>query len=82
MTPQFKVYRNKEYIAACRYAEDAAALVSLAGGEIRWGHSAVVWREGSEAFSAGQSYDGAANIMHNRINDKNNKAFAKTYRLA
>ncbi len=82
MTPQFKVYRNKEYIAACRYGEDAAALVALGGGEVRWGHSTVVWREGFETFSAGESYDGAARVMHERISDKNNKAFAKTYRLA
>ena len=67
-TPQFKVYRNGEYIAACRYGEDAAALVALTGdGTVRYGHRLVVWTEGQESFPAGESYDGAAAIMEQRI---------------
>lgn len=67
-SPQFKVYRGKEYVAACKHAEDAAALVAIScGGTIKHGHTLVVWREGQEAFSAGESYDGAAQIMRQRI---------------
>jgi hypothetical protein len=66
-SPQWKVYRNKEYIGCCKYAEDAAALVSLAGGVIKHGHSLTVWTEGHEAFAAGESYDGAATVMHTRV---------------
>lgn len=65
-TPQWKVYRAGEYVAACKYAEDAACLVSMAGGVVKHGHSLIVWREGSEEFSAGESYDRAAQIMESR----------------
>ena len=66
-SPEWKVYRNKEYIGCCRYADDAAALVSLGGGVIKHGHSMIVWTEGAEGFSAGESYDGAARIMEARV---------------
>lgn len=67
-SPQWKVYRGKEYVAACKYAEDAAAIVMLTGsGTIKHGHGLTVWTEGQEAFSAGESYDGAAQIMHERL---------------
>lgn len=66
-SPEWKVYRNKEYIGCCNYAEDAAALVSLSGGVIKYGHSMTVWTEGAEEFSAGESYDGAAQIMEARV---------------
>jgi hypothetical protein len=66
-SPEWKVYRNKEYIGCCKYAEDAAALVALGGGVIKHGHSMVVWIEGQEDFSAGESYDGAARVMDGRV---------------
>ncbi|HET7413417.1 MAG TPA: hypothetical protein VFJ18_12235 [Pararhizobium sp.] len=65
-TPQWKVYRAGEYVAACKYAEDAACLVSMSGGVVKHGHNLIVWREGSEEFSAGESYDRAARIMKSR----------------
>lgn len=67
-TPPWKVYRDGEYVAACKYAEDAAALVAMSGGIIEHGHSLVVWREGEEDFSAGESYDEAAELMFKRLN--------------
>lgn len=76
-SPQWKVYRGKKYIAACKYAEDAAALVSLGGGVVKWGHGAVVWTEGAEAFSAGESYDGAARLMFDRVRDINVQALRR-----
>ncbi|MES2814483.1 MAG: hypothetical protein V4720_06275 [Pseudomonadota bacterium] len=66
-SPQWKIYRNKEYIGCCKYAEDAAALVAMAGGLVKHGHSLVVWTEGQEDFSAGESYDGAGAIMQDRV---------------
>lgn len=66
-SPVFKVYRDKEYVGCCKYAEDAAALVSVSGGEIRYQHRHVVWSEGAESLSAGESYDRAAAIMHERV---------------
>jgi hypothetical protein len=67
-TPMFKVYRGKEYVAACKYAEDAAALVGCGCGTvIKHGHGLTLWTEGSEAFPAGESYDRAAEVMFGRI---------------
>lgn len=65
-TPEWKVYRAKEYVAAFKYAEDAAVFSGAAGGEVRHGHGLVVWREGLEDFSAAESYDRAAQIMEQR----------------
>ncbi len=65
-SPDWKVYREKEYVAAFKYAEDAAAFVGCMSGEVRYGHNIVVWREGCESFPAGQSYDQAARIMEQR----------------
>lgn len=68
-SPSFKVYRDGEYVAACKYAEDAAMFVATAGGdEVRYyNHRRVLWREGAEAFQASESYDEAAAIMRKRL---------------
>lgn len=69
-SPQFKVYRDGEYVAACKYAEDAAAVIAATGsGEVRHGHRVVVWREGREGFPAGDSFDRAAQVMHGHLDD-------------
>ena len=68
-SPKWKVYRQGEYVAACKYAEDAAALVAVSGGIVKHDHNLVVWREGSEGFSAGESYDRAAGRMHARLDE-------------
>jgi endonuclease YncB( thermonuclease family) len=77
--PQWKVYRGGEYVAACKYAEDAAAMVSVAGGLVKHGHSLIVWREGQEQFSAGDSYDGAAKIMEQRRYESYAAAYVKMH---
>lgn len=77
--PEWKVYRNGAYVAACKFAEDAAALVSLSGGIVKHGHSLIVWREGAEEFSAGESYDGAARIMEKRRYDNFAAAYVKMH---
>jgi hypothetical protein len=67
--PQFKVYNPKRlYVAACKYAEDAACLVALYGdgASIRWGHNEVVWVEGIDGH-AGDSYDEAAALAWARV---------------
>ena len=74
---RYKVYVDGKYIAAARYAEDAANIASCyADGIIKY-VSWIVWKEGKEAFSCGESYDGAARIMHGRIRDKNIKMLRK-----
>jgi hypothetical protein len=65
-TPDFKVYSaGGEYVAACKYAEEAAALVALRGegATVRVRHRWTVWTEGREAIPAGESYDLAAECM-------------------
>ena len=70
--PRFKVFDDtNEYIAAFKYADDAAVLVSARGEgyTIRVGHSKkdIVWHEGQEEFSAGKSYDRVAETVNSRI---------------
>lgn len=78
--PQWKVYHNGEYVAACKYREDAAALVAIfSGGIVKHGHSLIVWREGYEAFSAGESYDRAGDVMEQRRYAAFVKAYVKTH---
>ena len=70
-SPDYKVYNRSEYVAACKYPEDAAAIVAAygEGATIRFGHRAkdTVWREGKEDQSAGDSYDFAAAVVADRI---------------
>ena len=69
--PHLKVFNpSGEYIAACKFYEDAAALAALNGNgsSVRLGHSKkdTLWMEGSERISAAESYDEAAQIMRER----------------
>jgi hypothetical protein len=68
-SPRFKIYAsNGEYVAACKFAEDAGAVVaSYDGGTIRLGHRRIVWREGSEIETAANSYDAVAQTIYARI---------------
>jgi hypothetical protein len=68
-TPRFKIYTDgKEYVAAFKHLEDAAAFCAILGDgtTIREDHKTILWTEGKEAFSAGDSYDQAAKIMSQR----------------
>lgn len=80
-TPQWKVYRggkNGEYIAATKYAEDAAVLVAMTtDGVVKYDHKQVVWTEGAEEFKAGESYDRAVALMIERRNAENAAAKAR-----
>lgn len=73
----WKVYRDGEFVAAFKFPEDAAVLVSATGGQVRFGHSMVVWTEGKEDFSAGESYDRAGEVMEQRRREKMRAQFAK-----
>jgi len=78
-SPQYKVYIDGEYRAACKYAEDAAIIVAAwSHGDIRDGHSSkrILWVEGAEEFSAGQSYDGAAEVICKRQEARRTSASA------
>lgn len=57
-----------ELRATCTYAEDAGALVSFLGdgSTIREGKK-VLWKEGEEEQSAGESYDFVAETVWRRL---------------
>lgn len=79
-SPKYKIYdADGVYQASCKEAEAAAALVAAIydGGTIRFDHTkkSIVWTEGEEEFSAGESYDGAAQIMFEREREIQNASY-------
>jgi hypothetical protein len=71
LSPDLKIFNSSgEYIGCLKHFEDAACIVASygIGAEVRFGHTKkmTLWREGQEEFSAGESYDRAANIMRER----------------
>lgn len=77
-TPKYKVHNpDGEYVAATRYAEDAAILVAEygPGAKIKVG-GRIVWREGAEEIAAGDSFDRVREIIHEREAERRNKAFS------
>ena len=85
----FKVYRGKELVATTRHAEDAASVAASTSNAVIKYAGRIVWREGRESISAGQSYDQAAETMWDRIQDhrrqkadKDAQARAKFYGIA
>ena len=70
--PRFKIYNaHNKYVGCVKEASDAAALASVLGdgSTVRDGHkkSDIIWNEGSEVISAGESYIDAADIMQKRL---------------
>lgn len=76
-SPKYKVYGpDGIYQGALKDATLAAACVSLlgAGSSVRYEHRLVIWREGwvyrdglEGDGQAGESYDGAAQVMYERL---------------
>lgn len=75
-SPNWKIYREGEYVGCCKYPEDAAALVGMSGGVVKWCHRHVMWQEGEEQIEASQSYDEAAEIMVARLRELNARNYA------
>lgn len=81
-TPQWKVYDAAgKYQAACHEPAAAGVLVAFygAGATIRVDHRWTVWKEGSEAFSAAESYDRLAEIIDDRRLAINRKAYDRIH---
>lgn len=74
-SPRFKVYTpDGEYIAACKYSEDAAMLASLGygkGATIRDGHTkrSIVWTEGVDGDGS-ESYDLVAAHITTKLSER------------
>ncbi len=69
--PRFKVFNPQgKYVAACKFAEDAAAVVAVygKGASIRWLHAKkdLLWTDGVDG-SAGDSLDACAELCHKRL---------------
>jgi len=76
-SPNLKVFdANGKYMAACHEMEAAASLAAFygPGSTVRYGHSkrVVLWTEGQDG-QAGESYDAAAQVMYQRIEQRLNK---------
>ena len=86
-SPEYKLFTNRsyagrpEYVASCKYLEDAAALVAFLGegSTIRWGHSVVLWTEGREDFPAGESYDRVRDVCAKRMAEHSAKTYDKSH---
>lgn len=81
-TPRYKIYRaDGEYVAACKYAEESAMLVSMLGDgtTIRDGHTKadIVWTEGKERQLAGESYDFVAEVISYRSKARHIRSMLK-----
>jgi phytoene dehydrogenase-like protein len=70
-SPQWKIFSpDGEYVASTKYAEDAAVLAAAREGTVvKYQRYLAVWTEGSEEFSAGESYDRASQVMNQRAVD-------------
>ena len=67
-SPRWKVYRDGEYVAACKYPEDAAAIVAN-GGSVKLDHRYVVFEDHPKLNElAAESYDKAAELMRHNAN--------------
>jgi hypothetical protein len=75
MSLTWKVYQSGEYVAACKYATDAAALAGMTSEGVVKHDGRIVWRDGQEDINLGNghhtdtaadSWDGAAEIMLQR----------------
>jgi hypothetical protein len=56
------------YVASCRDPKTAAIVVDEygRGSVVKFGHTKIVWREGFEQISAGDSLDMCATVLKNR----------------
>ena len=67
-TPKYKLFRGKEYIAACKYPEDVAVLISAhITDRVSYDRAIDVWTANDDPAIAAESYDVAADLMEKRI---------------
>jgi hypothetical protein len=82
-SPIYKVYDAEGVYQGCaKHPSMAAAMIAMTsapGQTIRFGHSFVVWREGSEEIEAGESFDQVAQTVFERVSAMQEKQYARTY---
>lgn len=76
MAHQLKIYRGNKFVAACKYAEDAAVLAGLSPGtEVRFEHkkkhTLFIEPENPQdgQISAARSWDEAAEAMRDKYRE-------------
>ena len=62
----WKCFERGEFIASTQSPVTAAAVAGMTGDGVVKFNGRIVWREGKEALIAGDSWDGAAEIMLER----------------
>jgi len=75
----YKVHNGPWLVATCMYAEDAATIASHYEGARIKVAGRVVWVEGKEDTSAGESVDDVVATIHDRCNQHRREAFEKVY---
>jgi hypothetical protein len=81
-SPQWKVYDpDGVYVACFKHVEDAAAFVAIRGPgtTIRKQHGKPLWTEGSEEFSAGESYDRVFDVVMQRAHEQGRESYFRIY---
>lgn len=69
-TPKYKAFRGKEYVAAFKYAEDVAVLISAnVVDRVSYDRAVWVWKETDDSNIAANSYDDAAELMTERLRE-------------
>lgn len=77
-TPKYKLFRGKEYIAACKHPEDVAVLIAAdMVDRVSYDRAVDVWTANDNSAVAAESYDDAAEIMVNRLHQHNIRAARK-----
>lgn len=78
-SPMWKVYRGRDYRAACKDIEEAACLVAFLGdgSTIRCEHALVLWTEGQEDQPAAESYDHVVEVVTARLDEHRARVRAK-----
>ena len=69
-SPPWKVFNpSGEYVASCKHAEDAAAIVAAYGdgAKISYRRDFTAWHEGKEEGAASESYDIVRRVCHRRL---------------
>lgn len=81
-SPQLKIFNpDGDYIASCKYYEDAAMLVGSYGhgAKVKLGHSSIIWNEGQEEIEASESFDRARQIMVERVDEIYKRSFIRLH---
>lgn len=77
-TPKYKLFRGKEYVAACKHPEDVAVLIAADMiDRVSYDRAVDVWTASDNSAIAAESYDDAADLMTKRLRAYNIRSARK-----